>query len=230
MKQNLTPRKPRGQQGRCLIYGLIDPFTDELRYIGMSSCGIYRPRQHLKLGSRAKKTYLYNWINSVMDKGGTPIITVLTECSKEELAKKEIEFIAKYKSEGAKLTNLTTGGEGNPGRVVSKETSDKIRKALTGKKLTEEHKKSLRVPHKGNSAHRKGIKLSQEEKERISKHQEFKIKSLICNETNKVFRTTREAAKEMNLDRSNLMKHLKGKKNYKTIKGYTFKYLENING
>lgn len=34
-------------KSKFLIYGLTDPITDELRYIGRSSSGLNRPRQHL---------------------------------------------------------------------------------------------------------------------------------------------------------------------------------------
>lgn len=44
------------------------------------------------------------------------------------------------------LRNLTDGGEGHPGRIVSDETKTKMSKAHVGKKLSEETKIKMRKP------------------------------------------------------------------------------------
>ena len=52
---------------------------------------------------------------------------------------------------------------------------------------------------------------------------------IICNETNELFENTRDCASKMNIDRSSLMRHLKGKLirgkySVKQVGGYTFRY------
>ena len=49
-------------------------------------------------------------------------------------------------------------------------------------------------------------------------------KPIICIETNEIFSGVRECAKEMNLDRGNVCRVLKGK--YSQTGGFTFEYLE----
>jgi len=55
------------------------------------------------------------------------------------------------------LANLTDGGEGEAGRIVSQEQRNQIRTTLTGRKLTEEHKRNI-------SAGVTGIPTSEETK------------------------------------------------------------------
>jgi hypothetical protein len=47
------------------------------------------------------------------------------------------------KSEGGILINMSYGGEGSSGRVLSEETKEKIRQKNKNKKLTKEHKKKV---------------------------------------------------------------------------------------
>src|SRR5690554_6491925 len=92
-----------------LIYGLIDPRNNEIRYIGKSLYGLYRLKAHLapsKLKIKSKKN---SWIKSLLKLGLVPHIIVLDRAENEkELDQKEIEHIAKYTN----LTNLTKGGTG----------------------------------------------------------------------------------------------------------------------
>ena len=60
---------------------------------------------------------------------------VLDDLTWEEACLKEKEFIKLYgrkTSEGGRLCNLTDGGEGAFGRVLSQETKDKISKSVSG--------------------------------------------------------------------------------------------------
>jgi hypothetical protein len=51
--------------------------------------------------------------------------------------------ILRLKSEGGILINMSYGGEGSSGRVLSEETKEKIRQKNKNKKRTEEHKKLI---------------------------------------------------------------------------------------
>lgn len=63
----------------------------------------------------------------------------------EELCLAEIKWIKQYDSNNPdKGYNLTTGGEGNSGHLVSPEARAKISAARKGKPLSEEHKQKLR--------------------------------------------------------------------------------------
>lgn len=55
-----------------------------------------------------------------------------------------------------------------------------------------------------------------------------KSKHIQCVETSEIFENSRECAKKMNIDRSTLLRHLKGKRYYNSVKGYHFIYLDKI--
>lgn len=115
---------------RNIIYGLKDPLTNEIRYIGKSTSGLSRPRSHLTPNKYLKENnYKAKWIKSLIHNGIIPEIVILCETDNIlELDKLEIEFIKEYRSLGYRLTNLTDGGEGSLGRVLSAETKEKISK------------------------------------------------------------------------------------------------------
>lgn len=73
-------------------------------------------------------------------------VEILMESDDYEVVKKlEVALVAHYgrKNLGkGNLVNLTDGGDGNSGAIVSKETSEKISKSNTGKKRTPEVRKA----------------------------------------------------------------------------------------
>jgi hypothetical protein len=131
-----------------IIYGLVDPNTNEIRYIGKSTSGLSRPREHLKPSAYLKqKNHKANWIKHLVSNNQLPYIVVLQEAeTKEELTQLEIKFIAEYRNKGYKLTNGTNGGEGAPGMIHKQESRDKIslRRINYLKTLTE----PLKAPNK----------------------------------------------------------------------------------
>lgn len=70
--------------------------------------------------------------------------------SEEEAIQKEMELIAKYKTNQEEYGyNMTTGGKGAPNCTKSIETREKLSKANKGKKHTEEAKRKIGEAHKG---------------------------------------------------------------------------------
>lgn len=108
-------------EGRCLIYGLIDPRTLLIRYIGKSVNGLYRPRCHKSSAHLKEKTYKNNWIKQLIYEGLSYDIVVLEDTSREEIVQAERWWIAYGRALGWPLTNLTDGGEGPLGRKISEE-------------------------------------------------------------------------------------------------------------
>ena len=98
--------------------------------------------------------------------------------TKKQAEQKEIELIAKYKSNNPEYGyNISVGGEsGNAGVVASKETRQKMSIAHlgnpsnTGKKLSEETRRKLSEAHKGNKV-MLGRKLSEETRKKMSESQ-----------------------------------------------------------
>ncbi len=121
------------------IYGLYDPFTHQLRYIGKTKMSLARRLwHHIKEAKTSKKnTHKLNWIRNILDKEGKPIVFVLRETSKESWRKDESECISEALKSGANLTNLTAGGDG----LVDYHHSEK-----TKKKISDHNKKTGRIP------------------------------------------------------------------------------------
>lgn len=159
-----------------IIYGLSCPITNEIRYIGYASNLNRRINQHLQPSNLIKSNYKNNWIKSLLKINLKPLVVVLKKCKNyKELPKIEKEIIAIYKFLGYNLTNLTNGGDGTTGRILSSETKRKISASNIGKirstqtvnkwrhtftknknvspnkgrKFSEKHRKNLSIAHIG---------------------------------------------------------------------------------
>ena len=98
---------------KYLIYGLVDPMTSLVRYVGLSSNGLQRPRVHhcpstLEAEGDTHKT---RWIRSLIADGLRFHIAILQESSADALKADEQWWIAYAKASGWPLTNATSGGE-----------------------------------------------------------------------------------------------------------------------
>lgn len=124
-----------------LIYGLRDPRTNGIRYVGRSLRGLTRPREHASLGSlKRDRSHKANWIRELLREGLLPELVVLQEYTSEaETIAEETIWIRRLRFEGAQLTNHSDGGEGcGLGYSPSKEARRNLSAALTGKKLSPE--------------------------------------------------------------------------------------------
>jgi hypothetical protein len=138
-------------ESKYIVYGLIDPRTDEIRYVGKTITGVKRLRAHIKEARRGKVTTHKNrWIQSLLAAGVKPRLDVLQSAlDPQELNALEQLWIKTYREKGANLTNHTDGGEGAVGLRMSDETR---------KKMSEAHKNSphrervLKALHKGAKA------------------------------------------------------------------------------
>lgn len=82
--------------------------------------------------SHAKNGRNKHWHN-VVNKHGLPVIKILAHWETEQEAlDHERELIAKYRAAGCKLCNLSDGGKGNAGIVMSDETKLKISETKKG--------------------------------------------------------------------------------------------------
>ena len=129
------------------IYILIDPTTNEIKYVGKANNIKERFKNH-KNRCRDTNTYKRHWINKLRLKGLYPELEVIDIVPVSEWHYWEKFWISYYKSIGCKLTNTTFGGDGatssnqtsfkpghvswNKGCTPSKETRTKISNALKG--------------------------------------------------------------------------------------------------
>jgi hypothetical protein len=92
-----------------LIYGLIDPRSRLIRYVGMSSCGMRRPKQHRS--TSCPNTYCRRWVQQLQElRLDYEIVVLETVSNAADLSQAECWWIAFGKACGWPLTNLTAGG------------------------------------------------------------------------------------------------------------------------
>ena len=161
------------------IYALCDPDTQEVRYVGKTKSIQERYKAHLTSQSSAN-THRKYWIRSLRKQGKKPLIKVLEEVDASIWKERERWWIAEMRQQGARLTNLTDGGEGTNGYKHTPETKAKISASNTGKKKTlnpdvmgPEHFNKGRVPHN------KGVSMSKEQVlSLVSIHQKLTLEQI----------------------------------------------------
>lgn len=186
-------------EDKNIIYGLVDPDTFEIRYIGKSTCGIARAKMHGQPAQLRKNInpHKCNWIRRLKRDGKDYGIIILHVAStKEQLINIEIDFISFCKNLGYNLLNQTDGGEGTNGRVVSAQTRKKISDAKRGALITQEHRAKLSFAHGGRS---------------------------FVDQYGNKYDSIKGAARSLGIAASDICRVLKGTRYY--VGGYSFKYL-----
>jgi hypothetical protein len=157
------------------IYFLKHPLTKEIRYVGKTNNPTRRLIQHTYTARhKTRKSHCCSWIGSLLKDNQMPVMCIVNWFNSEkDCNNAEKLIIENFKKTGINLTNLTDGGEGQCGRVMSEETKHKIRQtkikngsskkgkprspeigikislAKIGKKFSIEHKKKLSEAKKG---------------------------------------------------------------------------------
>jgi hypothetical protein len=206
--------------GRFIIYGLCDPRTGELRYVGKSSQGLRRAKNHVKESDlrRHGRTHKTAWIRSLLKLGLRPKIIVIKECQDAQcLYEEEQNIIAFYRKMNARLVNSTDGGPGRFGYKLSDETKEKIRSAArrqTPVSHSAETKQFLRALQLGR-------KHSLDARSNMSAaHGGRPFRDL---STGKIYLTQQQAADELGLHQTKIGAVLAGKR--RTTGGREFAYV-----
>lgn len=177
------------------IYGLVDPNTNKIRYVGKTQNLDERFQAHFRPSILKPRTRKNNWIKSLIWKNQKPRLVILEMTTKENWQEREQYWIAHLRKLNYKLTNSTDGGEGmlnatedlrrrlslahmgNTARLGksfphSEQSRKKIGDALRGKPKSYEHIRKLSGE---NSPH---SKLTWEQVEEIRrKHKIDKIRN-----------------------------------------------------
>lgn len=135
--------------GSFIIYGLVDPRTREIRYVGQSTSGLRRPNVHRLPSYSRPSTHKNNWIRSLLSIGLDYEVIMLEDVPRREgLNEAERHWVAIGRAAlGDRLTNATEGGDGL--HRPSKVTREKIAASLRGRKRTPEECEKNAAAHRG---------------------------------------------------------------------------------
>jgi group I intron endonuclease len=225
------------------IYKLIDPETNEVRYIGLTFNNL---KQRLKSHcSEKSKSHKSNWVQSLRKRGLKPIIESIEDniSSYDDVCEREIYYIEKYKSEGHRLTNMASGG--NKNKKMSDETRKKMSESAKNRNfklvLSDDTKKILSEKAKERfekDFERERLRVSNKKYEDSKTEEQKKHDILIQNPKSVLqydkdmnlineYLSLREAERITNVSRSNIIKCCKNK--VKSAGGYIWKYKSDFN-
>lgn len=151
------------------IYLLIDPITNEIRYVGQTIDLKSRFFKHCRDKGKYHKAI---WIQRLKRLGYKPIMKVIQSfenISDEDLNNAEIYWIKQIKDLGNDLTNSTEGGQGNIGHKHSLETRLMMSKNRQGRKAWNKGIKATLDARLNMSKAHSGVKLSEDHKLKILK-------------------------------------------------------------
>lgn len=208
------------------------------KYIGITS---QKPEQRWRNGNgyinneyffRAIKKY--GWHNFTHE-------ILYANLNQNEAEKIEVKLICEYKTQqNQNGYNIESGGN-STGRVPES-TRQKIKEALTGHVCSEDTRKKISESKKGKISPNKGIKMTSEQ---IQKNRESHIgqkawnkgrswtdeekakcggKQVECVETGKVYRTMKEASKDVGVSTQSMCGCCKGRT--KTSGGFHWRYVQ----
>ncbi len=95
-----------------IIYILIDPETNEVRYVGKTTNLKKRLNRHLNESKKSTSSHKKAWIKGLLKKGLEPQIQIIDEVKGDEWRFWEKYWIEQMKSWEFNLTNETDGGDG----------------------------------------------------------------------------------------------------------------------
>lgn len=189
------------------IYKLLDPTTNEIRYVGRTVQKLEnRLKKHLNAND---KSHRVNWIKSLTKNELTPKIELICETDSFDVCcELEKFYIQKFKNEGADLVNMTDGGDGSIGFKHNESSIIKMKEAA--KKRVEDEKLIQKLKEYGlkqweNKTDKQKLDNQLNQKGRKN------IKQLtLTGEFIKEFVSLRQIEKELGYFRANISPCLKG--------------------
>lgn len=134
------------------VYGLADPESGQIRYVGIAKDVRRRIKRHI--AERARAWHSSRWISGLFARGLRPEMFEIERVDDCVAAEAERFWIAYFRAIGADLTNLTAGGDGCASPAPSVRAA--ISAALKGRAHSREHVEK-------NAAAQRGRKLSPEQ-------------------------------------------------------------------
>lgn len=217
------------------IYGLVDPRTNQIRYVGKSINPNVRLRKHIS--ERHKHdSYKDRWVRKLYNDGFKLELLIVDVVDKTEWQFWEMFYISYFKSLGFRLTNGTKGGDQPPstkGRKHSKKSREKMSKTKKGKPIpwlnnggerSKKHRENLSESLKGRVSPNKGKTYSDDYKKKLSEASTIKkrVKQLdLDGNLIKIWSSVNEVEKTLKI--RHISECCRGI-NYKTVGGYKWEY------
>lgn len=128
------------------IYALCEPDTGEIRYIGKANDPEDRLSArygHIGSAKRGRKSHISSWIRVLLKQNKLPRLDIVMEVPRVWWPRFEKGIIARFRRAGARLVNMTDGGDGllNP----SQEVRDRIGRGNRGRPRSEEFRRKQRL-------------------------------------------------------------------------------------
>lgn len=142
-----------------IVYGLIDPRTRMIRYIGLSTSGLKRPRTHTQTPVDRAHLHSARWIAGLKRLGikyEIVILETVPDADYEDLCRAETWWIAYGRASRWPLTNLTTGGGGTFGYRYTNEQRESMSRAAVARCTSAWRERMSRI-HKGKKASQETI-------------------------------------------------------------------------
>lgn len=168
------------------IYELRDPRDESKspRYVGMTSKSLEkRLFAHLQSYYLEAKTYKNNWIKTLLLENIKPTIHLIEEVEDWKYAcEVEKYWIKEFRAQEYRLTNLTDGGDGVIGYIMSEEAKLKLSKTLTGKVNSEKVRKLASLRWIGNNHGKNNCKKVIQYDLNMNKIKEYDSITIAANE------------------------------------------------
>ncbi len=101
-----------GQPIITFIYGLVDPRTQQVCYVGKANNPDARLEAHLSEAYEDYRTDKARWLRILLGADLRPVLKILEQVPYADWPDREIHWIAFGRVNGWPLTNMTDGGEG----------------------------------------------------------------------------------------------------------------------
>ena len=189
-----------------LIYKLLDPHTNEIRYIGRTKhTPTKRLYEHCTRRNLKSNNHKNNWIKQLIALELRPLIEVIEYVDITDVFLRERYWISFYRNGGHNLTNTAEGGYGSFGYKMNKES---VQKSLDTRRANGSLKRSCECK-KRISLSQKGKKHSKEQTEYVANLLRKRIFQcdLDYNVINE-WKGIRKCARELKLNRATLRYYL----------------------
>jgi len=213
-------------ESNLFIYALLCPDTNIVKYIGKTTQGFNRIRQHYYDYKLSKSGRLYKkicWINKLRNENKIFKVKYLQYCdNNEQLNVAEMSWIKYYKDLGIELLNHTEGGEVTYRPVYTEEQKLLISKRTKEAMAKPEVRARSRESHLGKPGPNKGKTFDEEFSKKITAANYRRSKKIIDSEGN-IYLGTKQVADKFQVNWYYISRRINTNKD---INGITFKYLE----